>query len=404
MNSTTASFLLILATGYAFSLLTSRIPVLRIPTTVSYLLFGILLQTGWIPLSDALRDWINHLAEFGLLFLMYVSGLEIDLTTMLFQRKEQVPPKNASESQRSPIWVGSLLFFSTFLISFLLSNTFVTLFAHSANPYYLCLLFTTTSLGVVLPVLEEMNLVHGSYGQAILTTALLSDFLTMVLLSVFVGHVSGDGPGMTLRTLAILPFTAILYLVLRAIQRFPKVRAWAGDAKARLRAILAILGTTCLLADATGAEPILGSFLIGMLVAALPSREKSRIREYSHGLGYGFLIPLFFLSVGMDFDLRTFQSRDALLWLPLLLVIAVLSKIIPALMLAKKHGQRASLAAGCLLSARLSLIAAAAQLGVSIHLLPEELADGILLVAAITALIAPVAFVTVLKKPTTNMS
>ncbi|SHJ55119.1 cation:proton antiporter [Alicyclobacillus tolerans] len=390
MNHTLYSFLIILLFAYLFSQLSSRLPILRIPVTVSYLIFGIILQTQWIPLSEDDVQWLNHLADFGLLFLMYISGMEVDMRLLQF-------PSKVDNQKNNPMLLGILIYCSTLLLSYLLCLSMVQWFHMNANPYFLCLLFSTTSLGIILPILEESELIHTDFGQSILMSALLSDFLTMVILSLYLGRLSGDGAFSTLMTLAILPMTLVMYLILRVIQRLSYIRKYAGDAKNRLRAILAILALLCIIATATGAEPILASFLVGMLVSALPSRDKDKIRDYSHGIGYGFLIPIFFLSVGLDFDLDTFHSSSALLFLPILLFLAFSSKIIPALWLVKPYGWRNMIAGGSLLCARLSLIAAAAQIGVTVHQLTHAVADSIVLVAAITALISPVIFVSTMQ-------
>ncbi|WP_284285311.1 cation:proton antiporter [Alicyclobacillus fastidiosus] len=79
MSDTLFVFLLILAASFVFSASLSRIPLLRIPSTVGYLLFGVLLQAPRLHITGTEVDWLNHLADFGLLFLMYISGMEIDI-------------------------------------------------------------------------------------------------------------------------------------------------------------------------------------------------------------------------------------------------------------------------------------------------------------------------------------
>ncbi|EPZ52789.1 cation:proton antiporter [Alicyclobacillus acidoterrestris] len=155
-----------------------------------------------------------------------------------------------------------------------------------------------------------------------------------------------------------------------------------------------MLSVTAALADFTGAEPILGSFLVGMLVSALPFAFKEKLRDYSHGIGYGFFIPLFFISVGLDFDFRSLAAGPTLVWIPIFICVAFAVKLIPSLQLVRQFGWRQALSGGCLLSARLSLIAAAAQIGVQIGALSSSLADCVILVAVITSLVSPITFVT----------
>ncbi|GEO27142.1 hypothetical protein AAC03nite_29270 [Alicyclobacillus acidoterrestris] len=387
MNDTLFVFLLILAASFAFSSLLTRIPLLRIPSTVGYLLFGIILQSNHVHMSHDEVTWLNHLADFGLLFLMYISGMEIDM--------RQLRPSG----KKSPALVTGLsIFCLTLLLSFGISWLLCRFTPGPTNPYMLTLLFSTTSLGVILPILEETGTIRSRFGQTLLVSALLADFLTMFLLSMFITVQTSNGFGRVLLTCAIVPFSLVVYWLLRIMQRLPWLRRQAGDVQVRIRASIALLSVTAALADFTGAEPILGSFLVGMLVSALPFAFKEKLRDYSHGIGYGFFIPLFFISVGLDFDFRSITAGPTLVWIPIFICVAFAVKLIPSLQLVRQFGWRQALSGGCLLSARLSLIAAAAQIGVQIGALSSSLADCVILVAVITSLVSPITFVTLTTK------
>lgn len=391
MNDTIFMFLVILTTSFIFSIFLTRIPFLRIPTTVSYLLFGMILQTGLFNLTVQETDWLNHLADFGLLFLMYISGLEVDV--------HHFYPQAEKKSKNNLLISGITLFCSTLLLSFIISWCISKYTPSPTNPYMLALLFSTTSLGVILPILEESQQIHSKYGQTLLISALIADFLTMLLLSLFISSKTSGSPSQILLTLSILPFSIILYFLFRILQKLTFFRTLAGDVQTRIRAIIALLAITCAMADFTGAEPILGSFLIGILVSALPFALKSKLKDYSHGIGYGFFIPLFFISVGLDFNFKSMSSSHSEFWIPILILVAFIVKVVPALHLTKTFGIKSAIAGGCLLSARLSLIAAAAQIGVRIHMMSSVLADDIILIAIVTSLLSPILFVTLTQKP-----
>lgn len=386
MSDTLFIFLILLASSFIFSTLLSKIPLLRIPSTVGYLLFGMLLQAHMLHISEEEVRWLNHLADFGLLFLMYVSGTEVDI--------RQLRPKSwENNGESSPLFQAFSIFCMTLLFSFGVSLVISRFAPGSTNPYMLALLFSTTSLGVILPILEETHTLQERFGQCLLVSALIADFLTMLLLSMFISSETSGRFSQVLLTLAIIPFAIAVYLILRLVQKLPWLRQLAGDIQMRIRAIIALLAITAALADFTGAEPILGSFLVGMLVSALPFSFKARLHDYSHGIGYGFFIPIFFISVGLDFDFHSIASREAMMWIPLLIAVAFAVKVIPALQLRKVFGWRRSLAGGFLMSARLSLIAAAAQIGVRIGLMQQVFADAIILVAIITSMVAPILYV-----------
>lgn len=395
MSGTIQLFLMILVASFVFSALLSKIPLLRIPSAVSYLLFGMLLQTGKvIPLTPDEIHWIRHLGELGLLFLMFLSGLEVDVSLL--------NPKAWNQNRETnPLYLGLTVFLGTFLLSFVISWVIEKLSPSPVEPMMLTLLFATTSLGIIFPILEESEILHTNYGQTLLLSALLADLMTMLLLSYFVSlKTSGQWTDFLL-TLSILPAVGLFYVMLIWIKRVPYVRSFAGTIQTRVRAIVALMAAAGAFADFTGSEPILGTFLIGILVSSLPFAFKNQLRDYSHGLGYGFFIPVFFISVGLRFHFELFQDPELMVWVPLLLLAAFLVKIIPAWQLRKTFGPRRAIAGGFILSARLGLAVAAAGIAVHIGALPPFLADSLILVAVLTSLIAPVAFYSLTWKPPT---
>ncbi len=387
MNETMHLFLLIVLASFVFSWVVSRIPLLRIPASVAYLLFGVLLHVGAgrIPPDELL--WINQLGDLGLLFLMFLSGLEVQVSQL------RPAPRVAGEEPKVSALTTALTFFAaTFLLSFL-GALLISRLSGDAHPWMLTLLFSTTSLGIILPVLEETGLLHQAYGQVLLTAALAADFLTMLLVSLYVS-VRTSGTALSfLFALAVIPATAAAYLLLQWARGVPSLRRFAGDPQARMRGLLALLAAACAFADFTGAEPILGSFLAGMVVSAVPFAYKAKLRSYCHGLGYGFLIPMFFISVGLHFHFSAFREPSSWLWLPVLLVVMFAVKLLPAWPVLRPFGGKAAIAGGVLMSSRLSLVAAAAIIGVNIGAMTPGLAQSMILAAVVTCLVAPVVFV-----------
>lgn len=140
--------------------------------------------------------------------------------------------------------------------------------------------------------------------------------------------------------------------------------------------------TTCL---HTASWPILGAFLAGTAFAAV-FRNRGDLDRKLTGFGYGFLIPVFFINVGISFELEGVADVGALLFTGLLLVAALAVKVIPSLLLLlRRHSLREAVAAGALLSARLSLIIVVAELGVELGLLDRTLQAQIILLAVATA-------------------
>ncbi|KPV42167.1 cation:proton antiporter [Alicyclobacillus ferrooxydans] len=386
MNNTIEMFLLVLSASFVFTALLSRIPLLRLPTAVGYLLFGVLLHMGVIHLGDEEMRWLTELGDFGLLFLMFLSGLEVDVSVLR--------PDSWRGASFNPLTVASMAFLVTLLLSYAISLVVAFLAPGHVNPWMLTLLFSTTSLGIILPILEETDVLHTEFGQVLLLYALLADLCTMLLITLFISARTSGTLLDFITALFLIPIAMATYPVLRLIRRFPFLRNFAGDVQNRMRAVVALLAAFCAIAEFSGSEPILGSFLVGILVAAIPFAYKERLREYSHGIGYGFLIPVFFISVGLNFDTAVLRQPSSLIWVPLLLVIAFVVKLVPSFLFKRYFGRNNALAGGFLLSARLSLIVAAADIGVRIGALPEFLSEAIIIVAVATCLVAPILFVT----------
>ena len=147
------------------------------------------------------------------------------------------------------------------------------------------------------------------------------------------------------------------------------------------------------LAEAAGMEIVLGAFLAGILYAVAVGSLREKILPKLEAVGYGFLIPIFFLTVGAKFDLQLTLRRESLLLLPLLLYIVYVVKLVPALLLVRRHGLREAVAAGVLLSSRLSLIIALSYLALAEKLINETIHNAFILVAMVTCVASPLLFV-----------
>jgi len=159
-----------------------------------------------------------------------------------------------------------------------------------------------------------------------------------------------------------------------------------------IRASLAMMFAFVGLSFVLGIEPVLGAFLAGM-VFGLVFRNRGTLEERLKGFSYGFLIPIFFINVGITFDLNALLEPGILQRALALIGAALFVKIVPSLLLlAMRIPLRDVLAGGVLLSARLSLVIAVADLGVRLGLLDRGLYASVILLAVFTATIVPALF------------
>src|SRR3546814_3034951 len=119
-----------------------------------------------------------------------------------------------------------------------------------------------------------------------------------------------------------------------------------------VRLSLALLFLTAWLAEMLNSQLVLAAFLAGLLLGQIVPRGSHR-RERLEVIGYGFIVPFFFINVGLKFDIPALLGSPKTLWLvPGLVAVAFANKIIPSLLLVPIHGRRKAMAAGILLSAR----------------------------------------------------
>ena len=154
------------------------------------------------------------------------------------------------------------------------------------------------------------------------------------------------------------------------------------------------------LSESIGTEIILGAFLAGAIVSLLKRSEDSDLENQLNAIGFGFFIPIFFIMVGVDFNLAALaDSPQALILAPLLVLAALAVKFIPALTFKLSYSWRQALGAGALLSARLSLIIAASAIGLQLGIISESVNSAIVLVSLITVAIAPTLFSKLIPSP-----
>ena len=361
-----------------------------IPLVVGEILAGIIIGPSLLHWVDASNHTLSLLAEIGFAFLMFLSGLEIDFNVLLSSRSER-------QRKGNPFKIGGLIFLLTLVLAWLVSEGFYK-GGFIPDPWMMTLILSTTSLGIVVPVLKERGLLITHFGQVLLVSALLADFLTMFLITVYVAvHTSGLEFDILLIVLLFVPLIAAYVAANRHLQHSRLWRLLEDMADAttqiKVRGAFAVMMVFVVLAESLGVELILGAFLGGVLLALINQPGDESAHHKLDAIGYGFFIPLFFIDVGIQFDLQAFlHSPTAWVVFPLMLLAAFAIKLAAALVLRSSFSWRETLAGGALLSARLSLIVAASAIGLRLGVIDEAVNASIVLTAAVTASLSPLFF------------
>ncbi|MGD8626226.1 MAG: cation:proton antiporter [Anaerolineae bacterium] len=393
---TSSFFPLLIVIGLAFlvPLTLSRLRRIRIPTVVGEIVAGIVVGQSGLQLVGH-DGALETLALLGFAYLMFLSGLEIDFEAL-------VPSSDAQQQTLrdricTPLVLGILSFALTLLLALLVGWGLHSLDA-ADDPWLMALILSTTSLGLVMPVLKERGLTATSYGQALLVAAVAADFATMLLVSLYVMlHTHG----LTLELLLIFLLFVTFGLIYRGARilrrRLPGRRIMEGlaqtTAQLDVRGAMTIGLAFIVLAEILGVEMILGAFLGGSLISLLVGKRAADMRHRLDVLGYAFFIPVFFIMVGVRFDLAAvLGSTQTLLLVPVLLVAAYVIKFAAALFYRLAYRWRETLAAGALLSSRLSLIIAVAAIGLDLGSIDQATNSAIILVAIVTCTASPLLF------------
>jgi Kef-type K+ transport system membrane component KefB/Trk K+ transport system NAD-binding subunit len=387
------SLLLLTALAALVPILIRQIqPVIVVPIVVGEIIAGMAVGRSGLNLIQE-SPVLTFLAEFGFIFLMFLSGLEVNFNVFAEAK---------SGAARRPLWqrpgwLAGLNFGLTLLFG-LLTGLALWRWDMTRNPLLMGLILSTTSMGIVVPVLKERNLTGKPFGQLILLSALFSDFLTLLLLGLVISVVR-KGWG------ADVLFFAVLLV---AFAGTAKLGRWAhhhklthrvieelshATAQIRVRGAFALIVLWVVLAGSLGVEVILGAFLAGAIIGQNRQTSRQIFEEKLDAMGYGFFIPIFFIMVGARFDLTALLSSPGALWLvALLMVAAYLVKLLPALCFRALFSWRESFAAGALLSSRLSLIIAASAIALSLDMITSATNSAIVLVAISTCTVSPILF------------
>ncbi|NQE06630.1 Glutathione-regulated potassium-efflux system protein KefB [ANME-1 cluster archaeon GoMg1] len=374
---TISPYILLLAIAvFAFiiPILSDRIGV---PAVVGEIVCGMLFGLLGFSLEAEGRIVIDFLASFGLIFLMFLVGLEIDFSKV--------------EVHGAKLFIlGTFIFIITLGISIFLTTK-------QGFGLYLALILSTSAVGLTVPTIRELGLLKSDFGQTILISAFIADFATVLLVTVYTLHFKkGVTWEMFLIALVFILFFMVYYVGKLVIWHYPeRLSAWFKSdqpTEMGVRAAFALLLVFVALSEIADikAIAILGAFLAGVMLSLL-FRGGTVLEQKLFGIGYGFLIPIFFISVGMQFDLGAL-ARGGIYLVPMLLLIAFVVKIVPSLLFLIRHSLKDSISAGVLLSSRLSLIIAMAAVGLELGLVDTAMESAIIVLALITSISCPTIF------------
>ena len=331
-------------------------PRLRLPSVILEIVAGIVLGPsvlGWVKVDLP----VQVLGLIGLAFLLFLSGLEIDAHRLR----------------------GRLLRVAVlgYLITLALGVP-IGVALHSAgwvrSPLLLAIALSATSLGLVVPVLKDAGKSDGEVGQTAIVAATVADFSAILLLSLFFSASNGSTGSRVVLLIAFAVLVAVTGLVVSRTGRSMRLgsvllRLQDTTAEIRVRFAVVLLIAFTALAERFGLESILGAFLAGVVVSIVDrdSASHPNFRTKLEAIGFGFLIPVFFISSGIRLDLKgLLDAPSALIRVPIFLLALLIVRGVPALLYVRTQGRRSAIAAGLLQATSLPFIVTATQIGVQL--------------------------------------
>ena len=374
------NLLIVAAAAFAAPFALGLAPALRIPAVVLEIVVGIVIGPaglGWVEVDAP----VEVLALVGLAFLLFLAGLEIEVDR-LRGRLLGVTLAGFALSFAIALAVGGALS-ATGIID---------------SPLLVAIILCATSLGIVVPVLKDQMQVGSSFGQLVIAAATIADFGAVILLSVFFSR-EGAGIGAQLVLLGAFALAAVLgALAIAGVEHSARIRETLlrlqdTTSQIRVRAAFVLMVGFVALAQGLGLEVILGSFAAGVILTII-DRDRAMthpdFRRKLEAAGFGFFIPVFFVTSGLRFDLDAlFASTSALIQVPLFLAALLLVRGLPALLYRPLIGGRQTAVSGLLQATSLPFIVAAAEIGMDLGQLDEATGAALISAGLLSVLIFP---------------
>jgi Kef-type K+ transport system membrane component KefB len=389
-----SSLAVVLAVAFFSRLLLGLVPRFRVPGVVIEIILGIIIGPsvlGWATADEP----VQILALVGLAFLLFLSGLEIELD-QLRGRLLRVAALGLGASVVLGLMAGYVLDASGLI----------------SNPLLVGVTLVATSLGLVIPVLKEGGLSTTNFGQLVIVGATLGDFTAVLLLSLLFSR-DASGTGSKLILLGV--FVLLLVLVAVSVAGLGRrmkisqvlVRLQDTTAQIRVRGAMLLLVALVVVAEKTGLETILGAFVAGAVVSMIDRDVKHThplFRVKLDAIGYGFLIPIFFITSGIRFDLDALlDDLSTLVLVPIFLLALLVVRGLPALVYRDQVGSlRSTVAAGLLQATSLPFIVTASMIGVEIGALTPATGSAFVAAGLLSAILFPVISLSLLRSTMTS--
>ena len=321
--------LLIVLLVAAIAPLFNELPIrLRLPLVVLELVFGMIVGPHGFDLIAAEGN-LRLLSALGLSFLFFLAGMELDFSVL----------------KGPPLRLGVLGWIASITLAMIATHALAWA-GLVTDPLLVAVALATTAIGTLLPILREAGELDTRFGRFVLGAGALGEFGPIVLFSLAMA--SGEG-GVVVRSGLLATFVLIalacagLFLRIRPPHVVDVLaRGLVSTNQLPIRMSMLLLGGLVVLADVLRLDILLGAFAAGTLVGLVARGPGSEpFHTKLDAIGFGFLIPIFFVTSGAQMDLPAlFASADSIVRVPLFLALLLLVRGVPALLYRREIGGR----------------------------------------------------------------
>jgi len=378
MESYPSELLLIAFVAMLAALLRELPSIVRIPVVVLEVILGMLIGPHMFNLATP-DGMIGTLGELGLAFLLFMVGLEIDFDKI--------------RGRALSLAVGG--WFLSFLLAMLCMFFFNSIGLIETPVILAAVALSTTAFGILAPILRDRGELNTDFGKYMLATAAVGEFVPLMLISLVVIPAK-DTFLHTLFMVTFIIFALIVANIALQMRSSPLIEKLAhtmqssGQLPVRICILLQVLLVT--LAATFGLNIVLGAFVAGMVVGlAIKGNEGELLRHKLDAIGYGFLIPIFFIVAGMKFEVSALWSAPlAPVQIALLLALMLLVRGVPLLLYKKDLAPEEKLPFAFYSATGLPLIIIISEIGVSSGLMPQDRASILVSAGMISVLLFPI--------------
>ena len=370
----------ILLSTKALGLVTKRF---KLPQVVGALLAGLVLGPAVLNILHE-TDFIQQLAELGVIVLMFTAGLETDI-------------KELKKSGVASVVIAILGMIVPLILGFILANFFNTNNSLDSSLFlqhmFIGVILTATSVSITVETLRELGKLNSNAGNAILGAAIIDDILGIIALTIISSCASSD----TSTNIWIVIGKILLFFILAIMVGIVIFRLMNKEMKTHntdLRRFVIFSFVFCLLLSYAaeeffGVADITGTFIAGLILSG--TERKHYILSRFETSSYMLLSPIFFASIGIKVEIPK-MSKEIIIFSILLIIIAVISKIIGCGLGAKlcKYTNSEALQIGTGMVSRGEVALIMANKGKALGLMSSIFFGPVVIMVVITTIISPI--------------